>query len=96
MACTGEAGVDAMNEEKSSKVKLLAGGNPQISKGSGDAPVQAYIEAMPGWKRTVGAASMGSSPRLSPTSRRPSNGIPPSMASRVRVGSSGITVSPNT
>ncbi len=34
--------------------KLLAGGNPQIPKGDGDAPVQAYIEAMPGWKREVG------------------------------------------
>jgi len=33
---------------------LLAGGNPQIAKGDGDAPVQAYIEAMPGWKRDVG------------------------------------------
>ncbi len=35
-------------------VKLLAGGNPQIPKGEGDAPVQAYIAAMPGWKRAVG------------------------------------------
>ena len=33
---------------------LLAGGNPQIAKGDGDAPVQAYIAAMPGWKRDVG------------------------------------------
>jgi hypothetical protein len=33
---------------------LLAGGNPQIAKGDGDAPVQAYIAAMPGWKREVG------------------------------------------
>ena len=33
---------------------LLAGGNPQIPKGEGDAPVQAYISAMPGWKRDVG------------------------------------------
>ena len=33
---------------------LLAGGNPQIPKGEGDAPVQAYIAAMPGWKRDVG------------------------------------------
>src|SRR4051795_10457106 len=36
------------------KPKLLAGGNPQIPKGDGDAPVQAYIAAMPGWKREVG------------------------------------------
>ena len=33
---------------------LLSGGNPQIAKGGGDAPVQAYIAAMPGWKRDVG------------------------------------------
>src|SRR5687767_9328647 len=32
----------------------LSGGNPQIAKGYGDAPVQAYIAAMPGWKRDVG------------------------------------------
>jgi len=36
------------------KPKLLSGGNPQIAKGDGDAPVQAYIAAMPGWKRDVG------------------------------------------
>jgi len=35
-------------------VKLLSGGNPQIPKGEGDAPVQAYIAAMPGWKQDVG------------------------------------------
>lgn len=34
--------------------KLLSGGNPQIPKGYGEAPVQAYIAAMPGWKRAVG------------------------------------------
>lgn len=34
--------------------KLLSGGNPQIAKGYGDAPVQAYIAAMPGWKSDVG------------------------------------------
>ena len=36
--------------------KLLAGGNPQIAKGEGDEPVQAYIAAMPGWKNLVGVA----------------------------------------
>ena len=36
------------------KPALLAGGNPQIAKAEGDAPVQAYIEAMPDWKRDVG------------------------------------------
>ena len=38
----------------SSKPKLLSGGNPQIAKGDGDEPVQAYIAAMPGWKHDVG------------------------------------------
>jgi len=36
------------------KPVLLSGGNPQIAKGDGDAPVQAYIAAMPGWKRDIG------------------------------------------
>lgn len=36
------------------KPKLLSGGNPQIPKGEGDAPVQAYIAAMPGWKSAAG------------------------------------------
>ena len=39
---------------KSAEPKLLSGGNPQIAKGDGDAPVQAYIAAMPDWKRAVG------------------------------------------
>lgn len=34
--------------------KLLSGGNPQIAKGYGDVPVQAYIAAMPGWKNPLG------------------------------------------
>ena len=40
--------------KQSAEPVLLAGGNPQIPKGDGDAPVQAYIAAMPGWKRDVG------------------------------------------
>ena len=36
------------------KPKLLSGSNPQIAKSYGDAPVQAYIAALPGWKRDVG------------------------------------------
>ena len=36
------------------KPARLAGGNPQIAKAEGDAPVQAYIAAMPGWKHDVG------------------------------------------
>ncbi|MGC4086387.1 MAG: DUF1801 domain-containing protein [Polyangiaceae bacterium] len=39
---------------KPKAVKRLSGGNPQIAKGDGDAPVQAYIAAMPGWKSDVG------------------------------------------
>ena len=39
---------------KVAKPALLAGGNPQIAKADGDAPVQAYISAMPGWKRDIG------------------------------------------
>jgi hypothetical protein len=39
---------------KKTQPKLLSGGNPQIAKGYGDAPVQAYLAAMPGWKRDVG------------------------------------------
>jgi hypothetical protein len=42
------------NARRSAKPALLSGGNPQIAKGYGDAPVQAYIAAMPGWKRDVG------------------------------------------
>lgn len=38
----------------SSEPVLLSGGNPQIAKGEGDAPVQAYIAAMPGWKSDLG------------------------------------------
>jgi hypothetical protein len=39
---------------KATKVVLLSGGNPQIAKGEGDVPVQAYTAAMPGWKRDLG------------------------------------------
>jgi hypothetical protein len=39
---------------KGAQPALLAGGNPQIAKADGDAPVQAYIAAMPGWTRDVG------------------------------------------
>ena len=45
-----------MNPKRSAAAKptLLAGGNPRIAKADGDAPVRAYIAAMPGWKRDVG------------------------------------------
>jgi hypothetical protein len=39
---------------RTAKPRLLSGGNPQIAKGYGEAPVQAYIAAMPGWKSGVG------------------------------------------
>lgn len=38
---------------RSAKPKVLSGDNPQIAKGTGDAPVQAYIAAIPGWKRDI-------------------------------------------
>jgi hypothetical protein len=44
----------AVGREAAAKPKLLSGGNPQIAKGYGEAPVAAYIAAMPGWKREVG------------------------------------------
>ena len=51
-----KAGVKAkpVKVPKAGKVVILSGGNPQIAKADGDAPVQAYIAAMPGWKRDVG------------------------------------------
>lgn len=42
------------SERVPAKPTLLSGGNPQIAKGYGDAPVREYIDAMPGWKRDVG------------------------------------------
>jgi hypothetical protein len=48
------AGKSSSKKKASAKPVLLAGGNPQIAKAEGDAPVKAYIAAMPGWKREVG------------------------------------------
>lgn len=42
------------NTPNSDQPRLLSGGNPQIPKGDGDAPVQKYISAMPEWKQGVG------------------------------------------
>jgi hypothetical protein len=56
-APNGRNGKDPSRSEggqSASGPRLLAGGNPQIPKGDGDTPVQAYIAAMPGWKREVG------------------------------------------
>ena len=44
----------AATKRVAAKPTLLAGGNPQIAKADGDAPVQAYIAAMPGWKSDIG------------------------------------------
>ena len=44
----------ATTQALTGKPVLLSGGNPQIPKGDGDGPVQAYIAAMPGWKSEVG------------------------------------------
>ena len=43
-----------MTDKGTDKPRLLSGGNPQIPKGDGDGPVQAYLQAMPGWKSEVG------------------------------------------
>jgi len=48
------AGKPRVALKATAKPALLSGGNPQIAKADGDAPVQAYIAAMPGWKRAVG------------------------------------------
>ena len=42
------------NGRRAAEVVLLSGGNPQIAKADGDAPVRAYIAAMPDWKRAIG------------------------------------------
>jgi hypothetical protein len=55
VAVSGSPAKKAKSGAKKNKpVKLLSGGNPQIAKANGDAPVQAYIAAMPGWKRDLG------------------------------------------
>jgi hypothetical protein len=55
---TGKKSTSTTKKKAPTKVsagpKLLSGGNPQIAKADGNEPVQAYIEAMPGWKRGVG------------------------------------------
>ncbi len=48
------AGKATKKSGEAAKPVLLSGGNPQIAKADGDAPVQAYIEAMPGWKSDAG------------------------------------------
>ena len=60
----GAAGTEA------ARPRLLAGGNPQIPKGDGDGPVQAYLAAMPGWKRDVGRHIDGLVERTVPRVRK--------------------------
>lgn len=48
------SGKSSSNKPASAAPVLLSGGNPQIAKGDGDVPVQAYIAAMPGWKSDLG------------------------------------------
>jgi hypothetical protein len=50
----GKKAPKAAKPKKPGDVVLLSGGNPQIAKGYGDEPVQAYIAAMPGWKSDLG------------------------------------------
>lgn len=49
---------------------LLTGGNPQVAKADGNRPVQAYIAAMPGWKRDVGRRLDALVVRTVPTVRK--------------------------
>jgi len=51
---SGTVAKKAAPKRADAKPKLLSGGNPQIAKAYGDAPVQAYIAAMPGWKSDLG------------------------------------------
>lgn len=51
---SGVTKTKSLSAAKPGKPVLLSGGNPQIPKGEGDAPVQAYLAAMPGWKQGIG------------------------------------------
>ena len=51
---SGKASKKTGPKPNSDGVVILSGGNPQIPKGDGDAPVQAYLAAMPGWKKDIG------------------------------------------
>ena len=67
-AASTKAGVSKAGSGK--KAVLLAGGNPQIAKAEGDAPVQAYIGAMPGWKREIGERLDALITRAAPKARK--------------------------
>ncbi|MEI9814434.1 MAG: DUF1801 domain-containing protein [Acidobacteriota bacterium] len=59
-----------MASKATKKPTLLSGGNPQIAKADGDAPVQAYIAAMPGWKCDIGTRLDALIVRTVPTVRK--------------------------
>ena len=54
MRMADRTSIKPAKEAGAGRPKLLSGGNPQIAKGYGDAPVEAYIAAMPGWKSELG------------------------------------------
>ena len=58
------------SEKSTGQPVLLSGGNPQIPKGEGDGPVQAYIAAMPGWKQALGRELDAMIERLVPNVRK--------------------------
>ena len=60
----------ATSQRKVARPALLSGGNPQIAKADGDAPVQAYIAAIPGWKRDVARRLDALIVRSSPGARK--------------------------
>ena len=76
------------------KPTLLTGDNPQIAKADGDAPVQAHIAAMPGWKRNVGRRLDALIVRT--VCARRSNGTRRCTESRARAGSSASIASRTT
>ena len=76
---------------------LSRGGNPQIAKADGDAPVQAYIAAMPGWKRDIGRRLDALIVRTVPDVRKAVKWNSPFYwASMPRAGSSAFTASRST
>ncbi len=75
---------------------LLTGGNPQIAKGYGDTPVQAYIAAMPGWKSDLGRRLDALIVRTVPGVRKAVKWNTPLMASRAKAGSSATIASRST
>src|SRR3546814_17821706 len=68
----------AMAKTVSQKPTLLSGGNPQIAKGDGDASVQAYIAAIPGWKSAAGRRLDALITRTVPDALKPVARHPPS------------------